>query len=356
VLTLVGPVRFISMGSYLVRRLLLAVSTVVAVSFGAFVAFGIALDPTYPMILGPPAPRHMVQQYYHLTDPILSRYWRWVTGFVQHGFGTTVGTASNSSPPNVVQGRPIGPELWSAAKMTAQLVGASMVLVVFFSVLLGVVSARRPGSKTDIGTRAATYVMWSIPAFLIGDLIRRAIVGQQTYRVGFTGPGGTFQRIVGNTNGDWFLLGPPTGGVVDWFRHMTLPCIALAIGLIGVYSRYIRSSMIESLQQQYAVVARAKGVPERGVLLHHALRNSLIPFTSVLSLEFGAIIGASIAVDAVFSLGGFASAFLAALGAADPFELTSLVICVAVVVTVFMTLSDLLTGWLDPRIRIGANA
>ena len=76
----------------------------------------------------------------------------------------------------------------------------------------------------------------------------------------------------------------------------------------------------------------------------------------MLSLEFGAIIGASIAVDAVFSLGGLASAFLSALGRADPFELTALTICVALVVTVFMTLSDLLTGWLDPRIRIGANS
>lgn len=342
------------MGSFLLRRLLLAVSTVVAVSIGSFVAFGVSLDPTYPMILGPPAERHAVQVYYHLTDPILSRYWRWVTGFVHHGFGTTVLASASGSPPTAGPGRPIGPELWSAAKMTAQLVGASMLIVTVFSVLLGVLSARRPGSKVDVGARFVTYLTWSVPTFLIGDLIRRAIVGQQTFRVSFTGPGGTLQRIVGDTQGDWFLLGPPTGGALDWFRHMTLPCIALALGLIGVYSRYIRSSMLESLQQQYVVVARAKGVPERRVLVRHALRNSLIPFTSVLSLEFGAIIGASIAVDAVFSLGGFASAFLAALGAADPFELTSLVICVAVVVTVFMTLSDLIAGWLDPRVRIGA--
>jgi len=343
------------MGSYLLRRLLLAISTVVAVSFAAFVAFGSALDPTYPMILGPPAERHAVQVYYHLTDPILSRYWRWVAGFVHHGVGTTVHASASGSPPEAGPGQAIGPELWTAAKMTAQLVGASMLIVVVFSALLGVVSARRPGSKIDIGSRFVTYLTWSVPTFLIGDLIRRAIVGQQTFRVGFTGPGGTLERVLGNTNGDWFLLGPPTGGVLDWFRHMTLPCIALAIGLIGVYARYIRSSMMESLQQQYIVVARAKGAPEWRVLVRHALRNSLIPFTSVLSLEFGAIIGASIAVDAVFSLGGFASAFLHALGAADPFELTSLVICVSVVVTIFMTLADLLAGWLDPRVRVGSS-
>jgi ABC-type dipeptide/oligopeptide/nickel transport systems, permease components len=200
------------MGSFLLRRLLLAISTIVAISFGAFVGFGLALDPTYPMILGPPAERHAVQAYYHLTDPILSRYWLWVTNFVHHGFGTTVSTAAPGDPPSAGPGDAIGPELWSAAKMTAQLVGASMILVVVFSVLLGVVSARRPGSRVDVGTRAATYVMWSIPTFLIGDLIRRAIVGQQTYRVGFTGPAARSSASSATPAATGFCSGRPREG------------------------------------------------------------------------------------------------------------------------------------------------
>src|SRR5258707_1103330 len=143
----------------------------------------------------------------------------------------TAAMAAPGSPPEPGLGNPIGPELWSAAKITAELVGASMVLVILFSVLLGVVSARRPGSKADVGARLVTYVSWSIPTFLVGDLLRRVIVGQQAFRSGFTGPGGAFQQSVGDTHGDWFLLGPPTGGVLDWFQHMTVPCIALAIGL-----------------------------------------------------------------------------------------------------------------------------
>jgi peptide/nickel transport system permease protein len=341
------------MGSYLLRRLLLAVSTVIAVSFGSFVAFGSSLDPTYPMILGPPDERHAVRAFYHLDDGILSQYWRWATGFFQHGFGTTVDAAASGSPPTAGPGEPIGPALWSAAKMTAQLVGASMILVVVFSVLLGVVSARRPGSKIDVGSRLVTYASWSVPTFLIGDLLRKAVVGHQTFRVSFDQATGHVERVLGGTEGAWFLVGPPAGGVLEWFRHMTLPCVALAIGLIGVYARYIRSSMIDALQQQYVVVARAKGVPEWQVLLRHALRNSLIPFTSILSLEFGAIIGASLAVDVVFGLGGIAGAFLSALGQADPFQLTALVVVVSVVVSVFMILSDLLAGWLDPRARVG---
>ena len=75
---------------FLVRRLLLAAFTVVTVSFGAFLAFGKGLDPSYPLVLGAPKIRHAVQAHYHLTDPILSRYWRWVRGFFQHGFGNPV--------------------------------------------------------------------------------------------------------------------------------------------------------------------------------------------------------------------------------------------------------------------------
>jgi len=151
-----------------------------------------------------------------------------------------------------------------------------------------------------------------------------------------------------------FLIGAPTGGFVDWFQHMTLPAIALALGLVGVYSRYIRSSMLVSLSQPYAVVARAKGLSEGRVVVRHALRNSLIPFVSALSLEIGAIVGASMAADWVFSMGGVATLTIGALGRADPFEMTAVVISLSVIVIVFMTVADLVVGWLDPRARLAA--
>jgi peptide/nickel transport system permease protein len=119
-----------------------------------------------------------------------------------------------------------------------------------------------------------------------------------------------------------------------------------------VYVRYVRSSMLVSLGQSYAVVARAKGLSEGRVVVRHALRNSLIPFVSALSLEVGAVVGASLAADWVFSMGGVASLTIGALGRADPFELTAVVITIALVVIVFMTIADLVVGWLDPRVRV----
>lgn len=330
------------MTAYLVRRLLLTVSTVFGVSFGAFVGFGLSLDPTYPMVLGPPGPRKEVQAYYHLTDPILSRYWRWLTGFFHHGFGTTVNPSASGGI--VAPGEPIGPQIWHAAGITTQLVGFALVLVVIGSVVVGTIASRRQRFRADISARFVAYLAASVPTFLIGDLLRRAIVPQQA----FASFGGTVK--ITNAGGAWFLVGSPTGGFADWFRHMTLPALALAIGLIGIYSRYIRSAMLVAIGEPYVQVARAKGLPESRVIVRHALRNSLIPFTSLLSLDLGGVVGASIAADAVFNTGGLASTFLSALGQADPFELTALVVTSAVLVCLFAFAGDVLVGMLDPRI------
>ena len=198
--------------------------------------------------------------------------------------------------------------------------------------------------------RLLTYVSWSIPTFLIAFFFRRWFTGDQTASTFVYGP-----QTIGYHGNPAFLIGPPTGGLVDWFQHMTLPAVALALGLVGVYSRYVRSAMLVSLGQPYAVVARGKGLSEGRVVVRHALRNSLIPFVSALSLEVGALVGASLAADWVFSLGGLASLTIGALGRADPFELTAVVITLAFVVIVFMTLADLVVGWLDPRARIAGD-
>jgi ABC-type dipeptide/oligopeptide/nickel transport system permease component len=130
--------------------------------------------------------------------------------------------------------------------------------------------------------------------------------------------------------------------------------LALAIGLIGVYARYVRSSMLVELGRPYATVARAKGLSERRVVVRHALRNSLIPVTSALSLELGGVLGASIAADGVFNTGGLASLFLDALGRADPFALTALVVTTAGIVCIFTFVGDALVGVLDPRLGLAS--
>lgn len=336
------------MGAYLVRRLLLAVTIVLAVSFGAFVGFGLSFDPAYQLLLGPGGyPRFLlVEHTYHLNEPILTRYWTWLSGLFHHGFGSTISTNVAGAPPRFESsGDPIWPQVWAASKITAEMVGGALVLIVLGSAFVGTVSAQRRRFRADVTTRVAAYLAAGIPAFLIGDLVRRAIVPHESFH--FV-PGRGYEAT---STGSWFVVGPPTGGFVGWFQHMTLPIVALAIGFIGVYARYVRSSMIVSLHAPYVDVARGKGLPERRVVVRHALRNSLVPFTSLLSLEMGGVISAAIAVDAVFNTGGLASTFLGALSGSDPFFLTALLVMTAAIVSLFTIAGDVIVGMLDPRLR-----
>jgi len=336
------------MATYLLRKVLVAASVVVAVSFAAFVGFGLSLDPSYPLYAQPRA-QAIVRAHYHLQDPILSRYARWLVDFSHHGFGSTVSTDVGGAPPTLRSlGEPIGPQLLHAAEITAVLLTVALALVAIGSVAVGVFAAQRRRFHADTGVRTLAYLGASVPTFLLGDLLVRAIAPK------FTGKYVGTHFVISSTNG-WFLLGPPTGGFVDWLRHLFLPAVTLSLGLIGLYSRYLRSAMAVELGRPYVTVARAKGLTERRVLLRHALRNSLVPVTALMTLELGGIVGASIAADGVFGTGGLASEFLGALGHADPFELTAIVVMSAVVVCGFTLAGDLLVGLLDPRRAIGTG-
>jgi peptide/nickel transport system permease protein len=330
------------MATFVFRRLLLAASVVVAVSFAAFVGFGLSLDPSFPLVFKPRR-QAVVRATYHLADPILSRYWRWAAGLVQHGFGTTVSTAVGGDPPHLEQpGLPIGPALLHATAVSAALVALSLVFVVLGSTAVGVFAAERRRFRADVGTRALAYLGAAIPTFLLADLVRRAVAPNE--QAAFSHGHFTLTAHAG-----WFILGPPVGGAIGWLRHLFLPAATLAVGLIAVYARYVRSSMAVELGRPYVTVARAKGLDERRVLLRHALRNSLVPVASLLSLELGGIVGASMAADGVFGSGGLASVFLGALGHADPFELTAIVVMSAVLVSGLTLAGDLIVGLLDPR-------
>jgi peptide/nickel transport system permease protein len=312
---------------YAVRRLALAVFFVWLVSFGSFVAFGLSFDPLYQLNIcleqRCKLEKEMVTAQYHLHDPILQRYWYWLSGLIHHGFGSSVFPIPGS--PTTA----IDPALIGSAEVTAQLMAVGLVLTVLFSVLIGVTSARRPGGSIDGSLRTVAYLTWSLPTFLTGVLLYR-----------WLGPLG------------WFYdHRAPGGGFLPWIRTITLPAVTLSLGLIGLYSRYVRTATLTELQRPYATVARAKGLSEIRMTIRHVLRNALGPFVSVLALDIGAIVGASLAADWVFQIGGLAGYFANSINHADPFRLTAVVVVIAAVVSVFMFLSDLALGWLDPRAR-----
>jgi peptide/nickel transport system permease protein len=270
----------------------------------------------------------------HLHEPVIVRYWLWLKGmFSGAGFGHTI-----------AYDQPVWPLVEPAFVRTLELMAASLVLAVALSLLVGVTSARRRGSAADVGLRGFSYLAWSVPAFLLALLL---------------------QRLFAGISGSWHLQpfafsGPPTpglglsaAGVEDWFQHMTLPAFAVALGLAGAYSRYLRTSLSVVLDAPFVTVARGKGLTERRIMRRHALRNALIPFTTMVAFDFGALFGATLAADYVFGLNGMASVFLnRGLFGADPLIIEAELLLTALLVIGASIVADVVCGLLDPRVRL----
>jgi len=268
-----------------------------------------------------------------------------------------------------VCGDPVTQSLTSALGHTGALLGMTLVLVLALSLLFGVLAAARAGTWLDLGFRGFSYAAWAVPPFLLA-LVLQSLVGWLGREHGFDvfprsgWPGAcAFGTFCFNLDGT-----PITGGPEGWayagavFRALVVPSLALAVAFVGLHSRFLRSSLVVSLGAPYTTTARAKGLSERRVVLRHALRNSLGVFASVLLLDFGAIVGAALAVDYVFKLNGLGLLFLNEIGALgsqsgdgpkflDPYAVQGLLVVLAVIVAVASLLAELAVLWLDPRAR-----
>jgi len=315
---------------FALRRIGLGFVVLVLVSFVTWLIFAEALNPLWSFFAAPHSPQVLeITKRARLHDPVVVRYLRWLVGiFTGHGLGR-----------EVVTNEPVWPQVRAAFATTLELITYAMVFIVAGSLVVGIVSARRKGKPADVGLRTFSYLAWSVPAFLLALLLQRAFIAVDNAwgfaPFAFGGPP------------------PPGGGFVEWLRHMTLPALAVALGFVGVYGRYLRSSLLLALDAPYTVVARAKGLPERKVVRRYALRNSLVPFVSVIAIEFGTIFAASLAADYVFGLHGLVSLFLYnGLLNADPYMIEAPIVLSAAIVVIASIVGDVVCAALDPRIRL----
>ncbi|MGH3000529.1 MAG: ABC transporter permease subunit, partial [Gaiellaceae bacterium] len=267
-----------------------------------------------------------------------------------------------------VCGGDIGAPLWPALGHTAALLAATALLIVVFAVLLGTIAASRAGSALDVLLRGFAYAVWAVPAFVLA-LGLQSVFNWAGSRYGFHafGTSGWPGSCLGQ--GGVILpsseCGPTSTGltyVADVVRHLVLPAVALAAAFIGIHSRYLRSSLLVALAAPYTTTARAKGLPERLVILRHALRNSLATFTSALLLDVGAIFGAAMAVDWVFQLNGLGTLFIVdiagiGLGAdspryLNPYAIEALLTIAALFVVASSFVAEVAIASFDPRARL----
>ena len=319
------------MALFLLRRLVFGVVVLLLVSLGACWFFV----------------RHFYQPGSFTQANWWSVYTSWLGGLVNGSFGRSY----------------IGNGLWNAyghaLLHTIVLLVLAFALVAVLSLAIGTISAVRAGSGLDIGLRIFSYAAWGLPAFLLALILQRVLgllfnaVGAHPLELSHW-PGACPIPLTGGfyngtcSDGHGFHL------ALQYVRHLTLPAIALATSFIGVHARYLRSSLLYAIHSPYATTARAKGLSEPRVVLRHALRNSLVPFTSALLLDFGSIFGAAMAVDWVFQLDGIGTVFIGAISSPsiDPNALQFLLVITAALVLSMSLLSELAVAWLDPRVQL----
>jgi len=324
------------MAAFLVRRLVLSLAMLFVASFVSFCFFA--------------------SRFYPLRGtPLLPAYWRWLRG-----------VPSGRSFTHSLSGRPL-PFLLNALGHTVALLVVTLVLVLVVSVVLGVLAGAFGGSVLDLLIRGMSYVGWAIPAFLLALILQQA-VGKVAggSGLGLLPVAGWAGSCPGGVGIDLHTFRCPAAGsgfayVEHVLEHLALPAITLTVGFVGLHSRYLRAALVDELGKPYVTTARAKGLPERVVVLRHAMRNSLVTFIPALLADFGAIFGASFAVDYVFGLLGLGNVFVAWMHfnstslTLDTYAMQLLLLMSGGLVIVVSLLSEFLTAALDPRASFEAG-
>ncbi len=304
------------MASYLLRRLLQAVLVVLGVSLIVFVLIRITPGDPVRSYLGETATDAQVAEYRHLLgydQPVPIQYVR----FVQRA---AVGDLGQS----LFYHQPAEAVLAEHLPATLQLSFVSLALSLLVAIPLGVLSAVRRDSFWDYAGMAFAMLGQSLPAFWLG------LVLMLFFAVDLR----------------WL----PTSGY-GGLQFLVLPSVTLGAFMAGLFTRLVRSGMLEVLGEDYIRTARAKGLSERVVLYAHAFRNMAIPLVTVVGLQFGTLLGGAIVVETVFSWPGVGTAAVTAIGARDYALVQSIVLAVAVFFVLINLLIDVLYAYLDPRLH-----
>lgn len=309
--------------AYVINRILTAVLSV----FGAMlvIVILISLVPGDPatVLLGPLATPEYAQHFIAemgLDQPVHVRLWRLAAGFAQGRLGT-----------DVISGQSVNTIVAAALPHTFALAFAAMALACLVGIPAGVWSAVRKGSSGDTAIAMVSVVFVSVPSFILGIVL----------------------LVVFSIWLDWLpVLGlSPSASLRDAAIRMILPTVALALGWIGLIARLVRTSMLETLGQNYIRTARAYGLREGLVHYRYALKNAVIPTLAIIGMGFGRLLGGAVLIEIIFARQGLGSILYDALQARNFSVLQGTVFVVVVIFIAVNLLTELSYALFDPRIK-----
>jgi peptide/nickel transport system permease protein len=317
---------------YLLRRTYQLVPLLLVIS--AFIYLLLYLmpgDPLYRMLEDVPNLRpqdyERLRKIYGLDDPVYIQYWKWLWQLILLNPGYSR-----------EYGQPVIEIILPALKNTLVLTISAVVIGKVLAILLGIFSAVRQYSIGDYILTAVTFISYSVPAFWLGLML----IILFSVKLGWLPTSGIADSnlVAGSWEAWW-----------DYLKHMILPVAVLAISEIIQVQRFMRSSLLEVLRQDYLTTARAKGLSEPVVIGRHALKNALIPVVTIIAVTMPRVVGGSTVVETVFAYPGMGRLLFTSIMANDYVVAMTVVMIIAVTVVFFNLLADVIYGWLDPRIR-----
>jgi peptide/nickel transport system permease protein len=323
------------MARYVARRLLWSIPVLIVASIIVFAVMRIAIDPTAALRLNPrirPEDIQRIRVSLGLDKSGIGQYWAWLSHFIRGDWGLSV-----------ISQRSVSEQIRTALVNSAILGIIATVFSLIIGLAIGMYSALRQYSKFDSLATSGAFIGLSMPQFWFAIMLQLFF---GVYLVKWLHLHSSPFGIAGMTS-------PGSTGfdLMDRARHLVLPALVLSMEIVAVYSRYMRASMLEVLHADYLRTARAKGIRERRVVFRHAVRNALIPVTTVVALNVGAIAAGLIITEQVFQWPGMGPLFITSINGGDyPLALAWVMVTVGAVI-IFNLLADVVYALLDPRIR-----
>lgn len=320
--------------AYLARRLITLIPLLLGITFVSFVVIQAA--PGSPVELmtdmnpdASPELRQKLEQYWGLDQPIHVQYWRWLQRLAVGDFGVSFAADQ----------RPVLDKITDALPITLLLNALSLAFILLMSIPIGVYSATHRYSTLDRVTTVLVFLGFAMPTFWLA-LLCMMLFGVELGWLPISG----LQSLQHEQLSIF-------GRFLDRARHLVLPVVISSVTSLAGLSRYMRSSMLEVIRQDYITTARSKGLSERVVIYRHALRNALLPVVTILGLSVPGLIGGAVIFETMFAIPGMGRLFYDSVMQRDYMVVMGVLVMGAVLTLVGNLLADIMYAIVDPRLR-----
>lgn len=315
----------------IISRLLRLAATLLAVTFLTFSLTSLLPGDPVNVILGvesnqDPALVQKIRDDLGLDKPFLVRYGDWLWDAVVH---------FDLGESYVNRGQSVSSTIMDRIPVTGQLAFMAIIMAVLMAVPIGVLGAYKQGKWQDTVSSAGVQVALSIPNFIMGIFFIWLFAVQLQWL-----PSSNWNRISDK-------------GLIENLKTAILPAASLAMTQMAIFSRLVRADMVATLQENYILAAKAKGLDDRFILIRHALRPSSLSLMTIVGINFGALLGGTVVIETLFAVPGLGFRLINAISQRDILVIQGITVFVAAVYVIINTIVDLLYAVIDPRIRKG---